>query len=429
MMMLLRFFVGICALAGVAMGEWEPRLTEDFSNFSNPERGFYSYQNLAEPNDQWSQLRGQGITLLNGKVKLEEYREEETLPEDYLKRLQTGFDRARAEGLKVIVRANYGHRGPGGDYRSYQDPGQKIVLAHMEQLREVWQKNADVIALFEAGFVGPWGEWHSTEIASEPELQRQFFRKILGTTPKERMVVLRYPELKRSIFQRREALTADEAYSGTNLARTGHHNDCFLSSPNDVGTYGRGIDSRPEEVKYLAQETNFTVYGGETCQLHEFSDADRTLIELDLLNASYLNSAYHPKVLEKWKKQDCFAEVERRLGARFVVRKAEVKEDEVKIEIENVGFAALYNERAVFLMRKKGEELLAPIEVEVDPRSWKSGHKIELNVDAQLSGVTQIGLWLPDFAEGLRKDSRYCIRFANKGTWEQATGVNWILTR
>ena len=65
------------------------------------------------------------------------------------------------------------------------------------------------------------------------------------------MVLLRYPELKRSIFERRESLSFEESYQPTDLFRTGHHNDCFLSSESDVGTYGRGESDREEEVTNL----------------------------------------------------------------------------------------------------------------------------------------------------------------------------------
>lgn len=412
-----------------AQAEWKALVEEDRTSFPNPERGFYSHQNLADPNRSWSRLRQQDITLLAGKLLLEPYREAKTLPEDYLQKVQAGFTQARKDGLKVVVRVNYGHRGPGGDYTTYEDPDPAILLSHIRQLAPVWEENADVIALFEAGFVGPWGEWHSTKIARDLELQRQFFFEILDHTPESRMVVLRYPELKRGIFQRRRPLEDKEAHKPTKIARTGHHNDCFLSSPNDVGTYGRGDDSRDDEVEYLAVETRFTVYGGESCALHELNDAERTLAELDLLNASYLNSGYHPEVLAKWKSQGCHAEVSRRLGSRFHVSDATVDASKLRLTIDNLGFASLYNERPVFLMRAKGDTLLPPQAVEVDPRSWKSGDTVELKITAALDGVTRLGLWMPDQAKALRKDSRFSIRFANKASWDDKQGVNWIMIK
>ena len=219
------------------------------------------------------------MSLLAGKVFLEEYRETVELPADFLKKLETGFAKARESGLKVVLRVHYGHVGPGGDYKTYQDPEMEIILGHIEQLAPLWEKNSDVIALIEAGHVGPWGEWHSTEITDTPALQRKVYRQIISHTPKNRMVLLRYPELKRSIFERRESLSFEESYQPTDLSRTGHHNDCFLSSESDVGTYGRGESDREEEVTNLEQESLYTVYGGETCAVHEFNGGVRTLVE------------------------------------------------------------------------------------------------------------------------------------------------------
>ncbi|MBK1827646.1 DUF4832 domain-containing protein [Haloferula rosea] len=410
-----------------AEADWVALLKQDHSDFPNPERGFYSYQSLSAPSDEWKELRKKGISLIAGKLQLEAYREVEALPQTLLDEVRAGFTQARACGLKVIVRVNYGHRGPSGDYTTYEDPAGEILLAHMSQLAPVWEDNADVIALFEAGFVGPWGEWHTTRIAKHEPLQRKFFLEILKHTPRSRMVALRYPELKRSIFKRRKPLGEEEAYKATDLARTGHHNDCFLSSPNDVGTYGRGKDSRLEEVDYLAKETRYTVYGGETCALHGLNDAERTLAELDFLNASYLNSGYHPEVLAKWKDQGCYAEVSRRLGARFHVSEATVNGGRLTLTINNLGFASLFNARPVFLMRGTEDKVMEPVPIQIDPRSWKSGEKVTLTLDVETDEITQIGLWMPDMSLPLRNDPRYSIRFANIGAWDEVRGINWFV--
>lgn len=56
------------------------------------------------------------------------------------------------------------------------------------------------------------------------------------------------------------------ALDGTNQTRTGHHNDCFLASDTDLGTYTDGnIDA---EKSYIEVESKFTVMGGETCAVN-----------------------------------------------------------------------------------------------------------------------------------------------------------------
>ena len=54
-----------------------------------------------------------------------------------------------------------------------------IIKGHLRQLEPVFAVNADVIALFEAGFVGPWGEWHSTSIARDYDQGRDMLLSIL----------------------------------------------------------------------------------------------------------------------------------------------------------------------------------------------------------------------------------------------------------
>ena len=41
----------------------------------------------------------------------------------------------------------------------------------------------------------------------------------------------------------------------------GHHNDCFLASSTDYGTY----DDVGKEYPYLEQDTKYVPMGGETC--------------------------------------------------------------------------------------------------------------------------------------------------------------------
>ena len=95
--------------------DWQAATEEELALFPNPERGFYYYQDLTKPTDSWSTLRERtGMSLLAGKVFLEEYRETVELPADFLKKLETGFAKARESGLKVVLRVHYGHVGPWG---------------------------------------------------------------------------------------------------------------------------------------------------------------------------------------------------------------------------------------------------------------------------------------------------------------------------
>jgi hypothetical protein len=258
-------FVTVLAVCAVTTGAAETIVThyeEDFSIFSNPEQGFYEYTDLNKLPADIGRLREQGRTLIWGRIQLQPYRTTVILPETLLGQIDQGFGIARDQGMKVIVRAAYGAKGPGGDYRSYTDPTADIIKGHLRQLEPVFAENADVIALFEAGFVGPWGEWHGTTIARDYDQGRDMLLTILRHTPSDRMVVVRYPYLKQRLFALcaggYATVDATNAYSQLPVARVGHHNDCFLSSNDDVGTYNRGGSTRAQETAYLAGETGPT---------------------------------------------------------------------------------------------------------------------------------------------------------------------------
>ncbi len=169
----------ICAGSAGAAQTIVTHYEEDFSIFPNPEQGFYEYTDLNKLPVDIGRLREQGRTLIWGRINLEAYRNTATLPEALLHQIYQGFDIARDQGMKVIVRAAYGSKGPGGDYRSFADPSMDIIKGHLRQLEPVFAVNADVIALFEAGFVGPWGEWHSTSIARDYDRGRDMLLSIL----------------------------------------------------------------------------------------------------------------------------------------------------------------------------------------------------------------------------------------------------------
>jgi hypothetical protein len=436
--------LAICAISTGAAQTIVTQYQEDLSIFPNPEQGFYEYTDLNKLPTDIGRLREQGRSLIWGRVNLVNYRDTETLPEALLQQIDQGFGIARDQGMKVIVRAAYGSRGPGGDYRSFTDPPAQIIKGHLRQLEPVFAINADVIALFEAGFIGPWGEWHGTSIAQDYELGRDMLLHILVNTPADRMVVVRYPYLKQRIFALYSSgyakVNAGNAYSQLPVARVGHHNDCFLSSKDDVGTYDRGGSTREQETAYLAAETLHTVYGGETCRLDSLNNCERALEELALLHGSYLNNAYHPEVLGKWQAQGCFDEIKRRLGARLVLQQSCISKTvpvggflTVELSLENRGFASLYNARKVQIVLRQqelGTQLVH--ELGLDPRLWKPGLPIAAQAivtmpDNIATGSYAVYLNLPDPYASLQDDPRYSFRCANTGVWDAQTGYNKLV--
>ena len=119
----------------------------------------------------------------------------------------------RTAGLKAISRFAYNF--PQGGSYPYQDPDatRQQVLAHIAQLEPVLRKNADVIAYLEIGFVGAWGEWHSSTnklVDPEPnskinDASRAIVNCLLEALPQERMVAMRYPRYKQQLAGKHSA--------------------------------------------------------------------------------------------------------------------------------------------------------------------------------------------------------------------------------
>jgi|APSaa5957512622_1039677.scaffolds.fasta_scaffold14596_2 hypothetical protein len=426
----------------------------DESIFPNPERGFYIYSNLLKLDADIGSRRDEGHTLVWGQIRMRAYRDSLSLPQSFLAAVDSGFTIARDQGMKVIVRGSYGSKGPGGDYISYQDPPRVHIKNHLEQLAPVFAANADVIALFEAGFIGPWGEWHATEIAENYDLGKEMIFHILDHTPADRLILVRNPRLKQQVFKRGllkslllrifgqngdgfAVVDAGNAYSGKRVARVGHHNDCFLSSPDDFGTYGQGEMIQAEETAYIANETLYTAFGGETCQPHPRNDCGSAIAELETLHASYLNSGYNRKVLKKWTEQGCFDEVQWRLGARLVMTRSRIAASArpgdqlaVEIDLDNRGFASLYNARDVEIaLENEASGAVRAFTVDADPRLWKPGESHAIVVPVPLPadmapGAYTAYLHLPDPSPRLRDDPRYAYRIANIGIWDETRGYN-----
>ncbi len=301
-------------------------------NFPNPERGFYRYVEgtPASPPLDAATLRGyrdQGQALVFRPYLIRDFRESDISPE-FLEKMRRDFQTLRDTGLKTLFKFRY------STAIGQPDADKARVFSHLEQVGPVLRENADVIAVAQAGFIGAWGEWHSsTHDLTTPENMRDILFRVLDVLPENRFVLIRSPRHKMNIFRTNLPFPDERAFDGSRVSRTGFHNDCFLASPTDVGTYH--IPNYPViDIKspltadwikneYLAKETRFVPMGGETC--NPAADAgDRyhcptALKELDLLNWSFLNFNYSRRILDTWVEQGCMRDVERRLGYRLVM--------------------------------------------------------------------------------------------------------------
>lgn len=395
----------------------------------NPERGLYHAVNLPAGGD-YSSVRANGYTLAYAGVNIGAYRSG-PLPQSFLDGLNNGFASARAAGIKIILRFVYNEC-------FCDDAPKSVVLQHISQLAPVIQANADVIAVWQGGFIGAWGEWHaSTNNLLTTQNKGDIIRAMLSALPTSRMVQIRTPMHKSDVFGAR--LADGEAFTGTDRARTGHHNDCFLASYNDYGTYADPIDTWKD---YVAQDGRFTPIGGETCGVNSpRSDCPSATAEMARLHWSFLNVLYHQGVLGSWTNQGCMDDVKRNLGYRLVLTEASYSSAvrpggvlALQVKIRNDGYAAMYNARPVYAVLDDGTTVRAARLAAVDPRRWESGavntFSTKLRIPAGLApGQYKLALWLPDDASTIRNRPEYAVQLANTGVWDAAKGYNLLTSQ
>jgi hypothetical protein len=417
--------------------------TETAEPLANPERGFYraGRGNLEQLDAAFLDAAYKdGYRLIYARINLEPYRDR-SLPAGYLRRLEAGFAAARRAGVKYIVRAVYNYPRGETEYRDAKDARLPLVLHHLAQLKPILHANSDVIAFVQAGFVGAWGEWHtSSNGLTEPSARAAIKDALLDATPTNRFVQFRYPPYIREWVP---GLPSVAASIGDGF-RIGFHNDCFLASRTDVGTFGEDAGVRAAEQDYIDRLGDLAPFGGETCNPADDPGAAPRTTCVDILregaryNLTYLNADYYRRLFhDAWIAGGCSEEVAGKMGYRL--RLLDIAHDRrvapggslrVTIKIRNDGWARLYNpRRLVILLRdRKSQAVLRLPAPGIDPRQWQPGATLSVPLDIALPrharpGAYDVLIALPDLSPRLNMDSRYAVRPANAD--DRARGQEW----
>ncbi|MCU0626276.1 MAG: DUF4832 domain-containing protein [Gemmatimonadaceae bacterium] len=418
------------------------------TDFPNPERGFYIQRTAWYPEQpswvyidaaDFRRARDSGMSVVRVYVVMTDHRDR-PLTSPLLQAITNVFTTARTAGVKVIPRLAY-------NFGNAPDAPLAVVLQHIDQLGPVFRANADVIAFIEGGFIGYWGEWHTSTnglIGPWPRVNdgtRAILERELAAFPPERPIALRYAFNKRELLGE-APLDPGEAFTGTPRARVGAHNDCFLASRSNWGTYLSPDDAGlAREKQWLRDDNRFVPQGGETC--NDAADAQpyigctNALQELDFLRFSVLNADYHPGVNARWRNEGCMPEVRRRLGYRFRLVRAGLSREvtvggtlRLAWTIRNDGFATPYTARTPQLVLREpttGAEVRLPLAR--DPRRWLPGSDWAmvdtLVLPADLApGRYAAALAFPDATPSIADRPEYAIRLANVGVWDASRGVN-----
>lgn len=409
----------------------------------NPERGHYTHKSIANQNssplslDVLNSIRdNQKISLVFTLYYLGEFMDK-PISDKMLQIIETNMNNLRQTGLKCVLRFAYKSNVKNEPW----DPPLEIINQHIKQLKPVLQKNGDVIASMEAGFIGVWGEWYYTTNFGYPppdySKRKLLLDAMLDALPSDRMICLRTPIFKMKLFEigLDNYLTEQNAYNQSAIARIGHHNDCFLANNDDYGTY-QNIDA---EKIYMEKDSRFVVVGGETCNPSNYAECSNTLRELERFHWSYLNKDYHQGVINHWKSENCYDEIVRRLGYRFFLTEGQFDKYShpggsirLELSIVNGGFAAPFNPRKLEIIIENESGVLYRAILPDDPRRWMPG-KFSINAEIGIpsdapTGNYTIFMHLAPPEETLYRNPFYSIRLANEGIWDAKRGYNRLAT-
>lgn len=407
--------------AGLPVHAYAP----DPDAFDNPERGFYSRIDLLR--DKTGGRVNAPTTLVHSYVRLDVYRDR-PLTQELLTSLAAGFDAVRAGGKKVIVRFSYNF----GPYPNCEpDAPLERIMQHIGALAPTLHAHADVIAWFEAGFIGCWGEWHtsSNRLDRDSAAKQRIVSAMLALWP-ARGIQIRYPSDLR-LLRGGLAPTAD-------VSRLGFHNDCvFASDPDDYGTWNRGGNGVDNDKRFVAEAGLSAPIGGETCALSVRSHCATALAEFAAQRWTDLNAGFSAEVLDQFRAEGCFDEIDRRLGYRFTLLDAAFAESaspggsfRIAFRVRNDGWAAALTSRRVNVVLDGGAGRWE-LPLTADVKTWQPGattlvdEAVTLPADLP-SGRYRLSLAMPDPAEGLRTRAAFAIRFANLDVWDAETGLNVI---
>ena len=373
------------------------------------------------------------IGQLSGNVNTEGIDKEFSTAQ--LSSLNSMLDIIRKNNLNVIIRFSYDTDGEKGtEPKSFE-----TIKKHVKQLSSFFEKNKDIISTVEAGFIGPWGEMHSSQQYQADNYYKELIETLLDSTPDEIKVNVRKPYLFK--------LVVGELNDSQH--RLGIFNDGYLGSSTDLGTFDNGI-TRDEFVNWMQNQGQYTLYGGEATKSstasqedEQYSESSFAIEEMQKTHTSYLNNDFNKAILDtKWKNQTytssnseyngqtAYKYITDHLGYRMVVRNSKISSSVqkgdicgVNLEIENVGFGNIVKTQKVsVILRKKSTYYETTLNINAS--DIKSGKINNVNFYFYIPSDIEEGDWDIYLKLTNKDNSNYAVQFANSNMWNKNLQAN-----
>ena len=439
---------------------------------ANPERGWRFETGVgitpADPvrfdylRDLWPfpRYRKDGVTVTQAYCYLSRFCDG-PVAQDKLDALQASFDRARADGVKLLLRFAYEFdglaEGPTGDR----------VLEHVRQLTPVVRKNIDVIYCLQIGWIGLWGEFHTSihGLERDPELVGKVLAATLEMLPEGRFTMMRrmaYRHMALKALGDDREIDATTAFTSAPHARVGFFNDATLANWHDGATFPAiepyAAAGHPE-FDEVAREGRWMPVDGELFWTEDkgrsdpvYADALRAIVRFrdhhyttfSLVHGnSELDTTPRPWTIDFWKKTpvtaellaaygvdfdpDYFAGVPYRTGYEFIrdhlgyrlkLAAAEFEETssglKVTARLRNYGFAPPINPRRPVWVVVDAAGACTEHPVDFDCRTLQPGEERAFVATLpMLRADDRLALWFPAPETAIQYRAEYAVRLAN----------------
>ncbi|KAK3597326.1 hypothetical protein CHS0354_010963 [Potamilus streckersoni] len=374
--------------------------------FANPARGFYVHTEVKTSNyneltktyivNEQNNIGGPAtVGMVFRHIVLDNY-VEQNLTLTVLSHIRNDLEAMKAAGVLAILRFSYTvtyNNAP-----PYGDGKKTTILSHIESLKPIFRDYQGVVTVVQAGFIGVWGEWYYSDHFGVPGN---------GLSAQNLQIQVRTPSYKYRIFGLTSTMYTD-VQNHTSKSRVGHHNDCFLASSSDFGTY----QNKTAEYPYLSEDTKYTVMAGETCSLSSQSrhQCSTALSELKMFHWTSMNILYNQQVIQYWKANGCFNTINQQLGYRLKLKSIVVpyKTDGTicaKLIIVNDGFAAPIRQYDVNIVLSSSSGTLYRTQslLFADSRTWLPSSDHVITGSARLpcgipAGLYKTGCKIPHLA-------------------------------
>ena len=366
-----------------------------------------------------------------------------------LQNIAADFDVARRAFFKLILEFVYTETFIDPPPRG--DAPKSVILQHISQLTPILHDNADIILTVQHGFIGTWSDGYYTDYfgddgnisPQQQEDRQEVYDALINSVPECTMIQVHTWQFKESLTGTQLPITMENAYTCGNgsiasEARTGLHNDCFLASDTDFGTWMNSTVDRPR----MSEQSKFSLFGGETCNPNSNRSTCPTAVqELSLFHFTFLNNRYHPDVVEGWRMQGCYDNIAKSLGYRLILvsnrfpgQASPGSEMRFEITLRNDGFTAPVTEMVLKLvLQELGGVSSHSFEFNgsnTNPRFWfGNGTEHTLSgsvfIPTDLSNNTwNVYLAIVDAAANLRETPQYNILAVNQISSMQESRLN-----